>query len=394
MRSPRELIFGQSLNDSPYSSIPTNAADWRVMKYLDEYRDANAVRRLAEAIAVVVTRPWVLMEVCGGQTHAIVRYGLDSLLPSALTLVHGPGCPVCVTPIAILDKAIALARRPEVILCSFGDMLRVPGSSEDLFRAKSEGATVRSVYSPMDALELAKQSPDREVVFLAVGFETTAPANAMAVYQAHAQGVENFSILCSQVLVPPAMETLLASPENQVQAFLAAGHVCAIMGYDAYEPIAARYRVPIVVTGFEPVDILQGVLMCVQQLEEGRSEVENQYARSVRREGNWEARNLIRTVFEIVPRNWRGLGDISESGFGLAPAYAAFDAERKFELEPVPSGDDERCRSGLVLQGRLRPEACPSFGTDCTPERPLGPTMVSNEGACAAYYRYRAGSSV
>lgn len=359
------------------------------MKYLDEYRDADAVRRLTDAIATVVTRPWVLMEVCGGQTHAIVRYGLDSLLPRDLTLIHGPGCPVCVTPTAIIDKAIALARRPEVILCSFGDMLRVPGSTEDLFRAKSEGASVRSVYSPMDALELAKRSPDREVVFFAVGFETTAPANAMAVYQAREQGIDNFSILSSHALVPPAMEALLSSPSSQVQGFLAAGHVCAIMGCDEYEPIAARHRVPIVVTGFEPVDILQGVLMCVQQLEERRFEVENQYARSVPRQGNGQARDLIGKVFQIIPRDWRGMGEIPQSGLGLAPEYAQFDAERKFELEAVACDDDQRCQSGLVLQGRLRPEECPSFGKDCTPENPLGATMVSNEGACAAYYRYR-----
>jgi len=359
------------------------------MKYLDEYRDADAVRRLTDAIATVVTRPWVLMEVCGGQTHAIVRYGLDSLLPRDLTLIHGPGCPVCVTPTAIIDKAIALARRPEVVLCSFGDMLRVPGSKEDLFRAKSEGASVRSVYSPMDALELTKRSPDREVVFFAVGFETTAPANAMAVYQAREQGIDNFSILSSHALVPPAMEALLRSPSSQVQGFLAAGHVCAIMGCEEYEPIAAQHRVPIVVTGFEPVDILQGVLMCVQQLEEGRFEVENQYARSVPRQGNGQARDLIGKVFQVIPRDWRGMGEIPQSGLGLAPQYAQFDAERKFELEAIACDDDQRCQSGLVLQGRLRPEECPSFGKDCTPENPLGATMVSNEGACAAYYRYR-----
>ena len=359
------------------------------MKFLDEYRDARTVRQLAAGIAAAVTRPWVLMEVCGGQTHAIVRYGLDSLLPPDLTLIHGPGCPVCVTPTAMIDKAIALARRPGVTLCSFGDMLRVPGSEGDLFHAKSEGADVRSVYSPMDALALAKQSPDRETVFFAVGFETTAPANAMAIYQAKAQGISNFSVLCSHVLVPPAIEALMAAPGNTVQAFLAAGHVCAIMGCDEYPPIAAKYRVPIVVTGFEPVDILQGILMCVRQLEEGRCVVENQYSRSVRDEGNATAQRLIQQVFQIIPRVWRGLGEIPASGLGLAPEFAAFDAELKHGIEASAEATDNGCLSGLVLQGRLRPEDCPHFGKTCTPEHPLGATMVSNEGACAAYFRYR-----
>lgn len=366
-----------------------NSITKSTVKYLDEYRNAATVRRLANAIASSVTRPWVLMEVCGGQTHAIVRYGLDSLLPPELTLIHGPGCPVCVTPTAMIDKAIALAGRPEVILCSFGDMLRVPGSRGDLFQAKSEGADVRSVYSPMDALAVAKQSPDREVVFFAVGFETTAPANAMAIYQAKAQGIANFSVLCSHVLVPPAIEALMSAPGNTVQAFLAAGHVCAIMGCDEYTPLAARFRVPIVVTGFEPVDILQGVLMCVRQLEEGRFEVENQYSRSVRDEGNETAQKLIQLVFQIIPREWRGLGEIPASGLGLAPDFAAHDAELKFDFAEVPVVTDNGCLSGLVLQGRLQPEDCPHFGKNCTPEHPLGATMVSNEGACAAYYRYR-----
>lgn len=359
------------------------------MKYLDEYRDAETVALLAEAIAEAVTQPWVLMEICGGQTHAIVRYGLDALLPPELTLIHGPGCPVCVTPTSIIDKAIALAGRPEITLCSFGDMLRVPGSRGDLFQAKSEGGDVRIVYSPMDALAIAKQSPDREVVFFAVGFETTAPANAMAVYQAKAQGIENFSILSSHVLVPPAIEALMRSPDNNVQAFLAAGHVCAIMGCDEYKPIAAKYRLPIVVTGFEPVDILQGILLCVRQLEEGRFEIENQYSRSVRERGNRAAQDLIRKVFQIVPRNWRGLGEIPASGLGLATDFVAYDAEKKFEFGETPSEDDNRCLSGLVLQGQLQPEDCPHFGKECTPESPLGATMVSSEGACAAYYRYR-----
>jgi len=360
------------------------------MKYLDDYRDAEAVRRLAEAIRSEVSRPWTLMEVCGGQTHSIVRFGLDTLLPAELTLVHGPGCPVCVTPAHLIDAAITISRRPEVILCSFGDMLRVPGSKGDLFRAKSGGADVRVVYSPMDALQLAIESPDREVVFFAVGFETTAPANAMAVYQAKARGVTNFSIVCSHVLVPPAMEAVLAAPDNLVQGFLAAGHVCAIMGWEEYFPIIERYHVPIVVTGFEPVDILQGILLCVRQLESGRAEVENQYARWVSREGNLAARNVIHEVFRIIPREWRGIGSIAESGFGLSEAYADFDAARRFSVSDEPEAeDDSGCISGLILQGRRKPEECPHFGTRCTPEHPLGATMVSDEGACAAYYRYR-----
>ncbi|MCB1235382.1 MAG: hydrogenase formation protein HypD, partial [Verrucomicrobiae bacterium] len=330
------------------------------------------------------------MEVCGGQTHSIVRFGLDTLLPKEITLVHGPGCPVCVTPARLVDAAIALARRREVTLCSFGDMLRVPGTRDDLFRAKSEGGDVRIVYSPMDALEIAVNHPAREVVFFAVGFETTAPANAMAVHQAKARGVRNFSILCSHVLVPPAMEAVLAAPDNRVQGFLAAGHVCAIMGWEEYLPIAARHRVPIVVTGFEPVDLLQGVLHCVRQLEEGRAEVENQYARWVRREGNPAARDLVREVFEVIPREWRGIGALPSSGLGLSEAYADFDAARRFALDDQSEAEtDSGCVSGLILQGRLKPEECPHFGAGCTPEHPLGATMVSDEGACAAYYRYR-----
>jgi len=360
------------------------------MKHLDDYRDSSSVRRLADAIARVVTRPWTIMEVCGGQTHAIVRFGLDSLLPDKITLVHGPGCPVCVTPAHLIDAAIAIARRPEVILTSFGDMLRVPGTRDDLFRAKSEGADVRVVYSPMDALQLAIANPAREVVFFAVGFETTAPANAMAVHQAKVRGVKNFSILCSHVLVPPAMEAVLSAPDNRVQGFLAAGHVCAIMGWEEYLPIAAHYHVPIVVTGFEPVDILQGVLQCVRQLEGGRAEVENPYARWVRREGNTPARQLIREVFRIIPREWRGIGGIAQSGLGLSEAYADFDAARRFDLEQSDKPEaDSGCISGLILQGRQKPDQCPHFGTRCTPEHPLGATMVSDEGACAAYYRYR-----
>jgi hydrogenase expression/formation protein HypD len=358
------------------------------MKYIDEYRDARAARRYAQAIAGVTTRPWTLMEICGGQTHAIVKFGIDTLLPPEIRLVHGPGCPVCVTPIALIDKATAIAARPDVIFCSFGDMLRVPGSQYDLLTVRAAGGDVRIVYSPLDALAIARDNPDRQVVFFAVGFETTAPANAMAVYQAQRQSIVNFSILVSHVLVPPAMEAILSSPLNQVQGFLAAGHVCTVMGYTEYEPIARAYHVPIVVTGFEPLDILQGVYMCVQQLEEGRAEVENQYARSVRREGNQPAQQLVAEVFQIVPRAWRGVGEIPHSGLGLRADYAAFDAELRFDLAAYTAAESAECISGLVLQGVKRPHECPVFGTRCTPERPLGAPMVSSEGACAAYYHY------
>jgi hydrogenase expression/formation protein HypD len=368
------------------------------VRYIDEYRDAREARRHADAIAQAATRPWTIMEVCGGQTHAIARFGIDALLPPSLTLVHGPGCPVCVTPVDLIDKAIEIAGRPPVTFCSFGDMLRVTGRRGTLLEAKARGADVRMVYSPLDALRLARENPAREVVFFAVGFETTAPANAMAVHLAAREAVRNFSVLVSHVLVPPAMEAILSSSSNRVQGFLAAGHVCTVMGFTEYEPLARKHRVPIVVTGFEPLDILQGVLMCVRQLEAGRAEVENQYTRSVRREGNLEARKLIRDVFEIVPRRWRGIGSIPSSGLGLRPAYAALDAERRFGLterrgahvdEPVEEEEEGECLSGLVLQGLKRPPECPAFGTRCTPEHPLGATMVSAEGACAAYYRYR-----
>jgi hydrogenase expression/formation protein HypD len=359
------------------------------VKFADEYRDPAVARRYLDAIRAAVTRPWTLMEVCGGQTHAIVRFGLDELLPAEITLVHGPGCPVCVTPVELIDKAVALAARPEVVFCTFGDMMRVPGSRRDLFTAKSEGGDVRVVYSPLDALELAVREPAREVVFFAVGFETTAPANAMAVFEARRRGIRNFSLLVSHVLVPPAMQAILASPQRRVDGFLAAGHVCTIMGTEEYEPLARRHGVPIVVTGFEPLDILQGVHMCVRQLEEGRAEVENQYSRSVRREGNAAAAEMLRRVFEVVPRAWRGIGTIAESGFRLREELAAFDAERKFALAGVGGRESAECRSGLVLQGLLRPPDCPAFGVRCTPDAPLGATMVSSEGACAAYYRYR-----
>ena len=359
------------------------------MKYLDEYRDAATARKYAEAITRETTRPWTIMEVCGGQTHAIVRFGIDTLLPSRITLLHGPGCPVCVTPLEVLDQAVAIASRPGVIFCSFGDMLRVPGSQSDLFQVKSSGGDVRIVYSPLDALRIARENPDQEVVFLAVGFETTAPANAMAVDRAKADGITNFSVLVSHVLVPPAMEAILGSRTNQVQGFLAAGHVCTVMGYTEYEPLARKYHVPIVVTGFEPLDILQGVYLCVRQLEAGRAEVENQYARSVAREGNRPAQELIRRVFTVVPRKWRGIGEIPESGLGLAPPYAAFDAARRFQVADHHAEENPECISGLVLQGIKKPQECPAFGTKCTPMHPLGATMVSAEGACAAYYKYR-----
>jgi hydrogenase expression/formation protein HypD len=359
------------------------------MKYLDEYRDAEAAQQLAREIHRVTTRSWTIMEVCGGQTHAIVKFGIDELLPKSITLIHGPGCPVCVTSLELIEKALEIAARPNVIFCSFGDMLRVPGSTTDLLSAKAGGGDVRIVYSPLDAMKVAEQNPAKEVVFFAVGFETTAPATAMAVYQAAHKGLKNFSMLVSHVLVPPAMEALLSSPNCRVQGFLAAGHVCTVMGYEEYLPIAAKHRVPIVVTGFEPLDILQGVLMCIQQLESGRAEVENQYARSVRREGNQPAQQLIREVFRVVPRKWRGVGEIPQSGLGLSEAYGAFDAEKKFNVTDHHVEEPAECLSGLVLQGLKKPRECPVFGTRCTPEHPLGATMVSSEGACAAYYRYR-----
>jgi len=359
------------------------------MKFVDEYRDGAASNKFRKAIEDITTREWTLMEVCGGQTHSIVKFGIDELLPDKISLVHGPGCPVCVTPLELIDKAIMIASGPKAIFCSFGDMLRVPGSEKDLLMVKANGGDVRIVYSPLDALKLAKENPNREVVFFAVGFETTAPANAMAVHQAKLLGINNFSILVSHVLVPPAMEAVLSSPLNRVQAFLAAGHVCTVMGFTEYEPIAKKYGVPIVVTGFEPVDILQGVYMCVKQLEEGRCEVENQYARSVRREGNVAAQELIRSVFKVVPRKWRGVGEIAESGLGLTAEYEQFDAEKRFAVAAYTAEEPAECISGLILQGIKKPNECPAFGTRCTPEHPFGATMVSNEGACAAYYQYR-----
>ena len=358
------------------------------MKFLSEYRDQKAAEQLSHAVRRNVTRPWTIMEICGGQTHTIVKSGLEDLLPREITLVHGPGCPVCVTPIELIDKAVAIAQRPEVIFCSFGDMLRVPGSSRSLFDVKAEGAEVRIVYSPLDALKLAKANPQKEVVFFAVGFETTAPANAMSAWQADHDGIENFSLLVSHVLVPPAMEALLSSENCVVQGFLAAGHVCTIMGFEEYFPIAARYKVPIVVTGFEPLDILEGIHMTVAQLEESRHEVENQYSRAVRREGNRPAQQTIAEVFEIVPREWRGLGQIPASGFQLRGRFQKYDANRRFPFTGEPAHESPECISGLILQGIKKPHDCPAFAVKCTPENPLGAPMVSSEGACAAYYHY------
>ncbi|MEB3272927.1 MAG: hydrogenase formation protein HypD [Prochlorothrix sp.] len=411
------------------------------MKFVDEFRDGHKTQAIAQALDRLVTRPWTLMEICGGQTHAIVKYGLDTLLPPPLTLIHGPGCPVCVTPSTLIDQAIALAQQPQVILCSFGDMLRVPGSGVDrdfspalapepkpesgpgaapeaetepidlaspnivspniaspdilpldLLSAKAAGGDVRMVYSPLDAVKLAQDHPDRQVVFFAVGFETTAPTTALAVHHAKTLGLTNFSLLSSHVLVPPAMEALLSSPQCQVQGFLAAGHVCTVMGYGQYPPIAQRYRVPIVVTGFEPLDVMQGIYKCVQQLEAGQAAVENQYGRSVRPEGNPAAQAMLNQVFEVIPRQWRGLGEIPASGLGLRSAYREFDAAHRFRSSlptPASSPSTSPCISGQILQGLRKPPQCPAFGTACTPETPLGAPMVSSEGACAAYFRYR-----
>lgn len=359
------------------------------MKYLDEFRDPALARRLADAVRREVTRPWTIMEICGGQTHAIVRHGIDQLLPEAITLVHGPGCPVCVTPAAVIDKAVEIALATNATLVTFGDMARVPGSETNLLAAKARGGDVRMVYSPLDALAIARAEPGREVVFFAVGFETTVPTTALAVHRAKEEGLANFSLLAAHVLVPPAMEAILGAPDNRVQGFLAAGHVCTVMGTAAYEPLARRHAVPIVVTGFEPLDILQGVLMCVRQLEAGRAEVENQYARVVRRDGNAAARALAGQVFRVVARDWRGVGEVPESGLGLAPDYAAFDAEARFGTVGPAGEAVGECIAGEVLRGVRKPVECPAFGVRCTPEHPLGAPMVSSEGACAAYYHHR-----
>ena len=359
------------------------------MKYVDEYRDQQAAEQLLGAIRARVTRPWTLMEVCGGQKHTLVKFGIDEMLPKEVELVHGPGCPVCVTPLEMIDRAIEIARRPDVIFTSFGDMLRVPGSDVDLLRVKAEGGDVRIVYSPLDAVKLAEQHPDRQVVFFAVGFETTAPANAMAVYQAHVKKLDNFSILTSHVLVPPAMEAILSAPDNRVQGFLAAGHVCAVMGYWEYAPIAQKYGVPIVVTGFEPLDLLQGILMTVEMLEEGRIGVENQYARAVQYKGNQPAQQLVQEVFQVSDRQWRGIGQIPQSGLALGDKYAAYDASTKFGVDTITVEEPSECIAGDVMRGIRKPFECPLFGKTCNPERPAGAPMVSTEGACAAYYHYR-----
>lgn len=358
------------------------------MKYLDEYRDGDLAAKLVERIRRVQTKPWVIMEVCGGQTHSIVKNGIDHLLPKGVELVHGPGCPVCVTPLEMIDKAHAIARRPDVIFCSFGDMLRVPGSNGDLFTIRSQGGDVRVVYSPIDCLKIARANPDKQVVFFAIGFETTAPANAMLAWQARQMGLKNVSLLVSHVLVPPAIEAILRSPQNRVQAFLGPGHVCAVVGYCEYEPLAARFHVPIVVTGFEPLDILEGILMVVEQLEEGRGEVENQYSRVLARGGNRPAQEIIVKVFEVSDRKWRGVGNIAHSGLRLREEFRDLDAEYRFSVAGIDVREPEICISGQILRGMKKPHDCAAFGTLCTPQHPLGATMVSAEGACAAYYAY------
>ncbi|HIJ79843.1 MAG: hydrogenase formation protein HypD [Desulfobulbaceae bacterium] len=358
------------------------------MKYLDEYRDPAIAKTLLAEIRQRVTRPWVIMEICGGHTHSIMKHGIDQLLPPEIELVHGPGCPVCVTPIEIIDKALAIAARSEVIFTSFGDMLRVPGSSRNLLMVKSAGGDVRMVYSPLEAVNLARENPDRQVVFFGVGFETTAPGNAMALLQAKQEGLANFSLLASHVLVPPAMRVLLSSPSNRVQGYLAAGHVCTVMGWQEYEAIAEEFRVPIVPTGFEPLDLLAGILMVVRQLEEGRHQVENEYGRSVSREGNRPAQAVLAQVFEVADRKWRGIGMLPASGLAIRKDYADFDAEKRFAVDAIVVEESSRCQSGAILQGLLKPNGCAAFGGDCTPEHPLGATMVSSEGACAAYYKY------
>src|SRR6516162_3333748 len=359
-----------------------------MMRFVDEYRDVDAARKLSDAVARTVTRPWTIMEVCGGQTHTIVKYGIDEMLPPSIELVHGPGCPVCVTSLEMIDRAHAIASRPDVTFCSFGDMLRVPGSRGDLLQLKSHGADVRVVYSPLDAVNLAAARPDRRVVFFAIGFETTAPPNAMAVWLARKRRLTNFSVLVSHVLVPPMITAILQAPGNRVQAFLGPGHVCTVMGTAEYEPIARRYRVPIVITGFEPLDLLEGVLRAVQQLEAGRGEVENAYARAVRPEGNRASRRLIEDVFEICDRKWRGVGLIPKSGWRLRDEYRDHDAERLFEVDDIETQESSLCISGQVLKGLKKPHDCPAFGKQCTPQTPLGATMVSAEGACAAYFAY------
>ena len=359
------------------------------MKFTQEFRDAALVHGVMAELRRTLTRSWVLMEICGGQTHAIMHYGLDQLLPPEIELVHGPGCPVCVTALELVDKALAIAEQPGVIFCSYGDMLRVPGSGRDLFSVRAGGGDVRVVYSPLDAIKIAQQHPDRQVVFFAIGFETTAPANAMSVLQAQALDLTNFSILASHVCVPPALHAILGSPHNRVQGFLLAGHVCAVMGYWEYLPIAERYAVPMAVTGFEPLDIAQGILQTVRMLEQGRVAVENAYPRLVTQPGNLPAQKVIQQVFQVCDRKWRGIGLIPMSGWALRPEFDAFNAEQRFAVSTIQPEESPLCIAGLVLQGLKKPPDCPAFATLCTPERPLGATMVSSEGACAAYYRYK-----
>jgi hydrogenase expression/formation protein HypD len=359
------------------------------VKYLDEFRDPELAKRLFDDIARITTKPWAIMEVCGGQTHSIIRNGIDQLLPDQIELIHGPGCPVCVTPLGVIDKALEIASQPGVIFCSFGDMLRVPGSGRDLFQVKSEGGDVRVVYSPLDAVNLAADNPDREVVLFAIGFETTAPANAMAVHLAKRRGLTNFSVLVSHVLVPPAIEAIVSSATNRVDGFLAAGHVCSVMGTWQYGPLVERFGVPIVVTGFEPLDVLDGIRRVVVQLEAGTAELENAYERVVTERGNSPAQAMLDDVFEVCDRQWRGIGEIPSSGWRLSSRYAEFDAETRFGVSEIDTPESDLCRSGEVLQGLIKPHECAAFGKECTPRSPLGATMVSSEGACAAYYQYR-----
>lgn len=358
------------------------------MKYLNEFRDGDIAQKLAAEIKHLTTRHWAIMEVCGGQTHSIIRNGIDQLLPPEIELIHGPGCPVCVTPLEMIDKAMAIAALPNVIFCSFGDMVRVPGSSKDLLSIKSEGGDVRIVYSPLDAVKIARENPTKQVVFFGIGFETTAPANGMAVFVAKQQGLKNFSMLVSHVLVPPAIQAIMTSPTNRVQAFLAAGHVCSVMGYWQYPPLAERFHVPIVVTGFEPLDVLEGIRRTVKQLESGEAFVDNAYQRAVTLEGNKPAQKLLGDVFEVNDRAWRGIGVIPQSGWRLSQAYRDYDAEYRFDVSGIRTQESPLCRSGEVLQGTLKPNQCPAFGKQCTPRTPLGATMVSSEGACAAYFNY------
>jgi hydrogenase expression/formation protein HypD len=358
------------------------------VKYLDEYRDGRVARKIVDEMHRVQTRPWVIMEVCGGQTHSIVKNGIDHLLPPGVELVHGPGCPVCVTPLEMIDKAHAIARRPDTIFCSFGDMLRVPGSQGDLFTIKSEGGDVRVVYSPLDCVKIARANPEKKVVFFAIGFETTSPANAMLAWRACQEGLTNLSLLVSHVLVPPALQAILQSPQNRVQGFLGPGHVCAVVGYEEYEPISASFHVPIVITGFEPLDILDGTLRTIRQLEAGEARVENQYSRVLDRHGNRPAQSLVMQVFEVVDRKWRGIGTIPASGYRLRPEFRQHDAEQIFDVAAIDTMEPEICISGQILRGIRKPKDCPAFGTECTPQHPLGATMVSAEGACAAYYAY------